>query len=86
MANSIIPVKALPHNAPYKIHRYFARRPWNAFDAMIEALTNPGDVVLDPFAGGGTTIYESAKLGRAAIGCDINPLSNFIVQQPPSLL
>jgi SAM-dependent methyltransferase len=80
MANSIIPVKALPHNAPYKIHRYFARRPWNAFDAMIEALTNPGDVVLDPFAGGGTTIYESAKLGRAAIGCDINPLSNFIVR------
>jgi hypothetical protein len=80
MAKSIVPVKALPHNAPYKIHRYFARRPWNAFDAMIEALTKPGDVVLDPFAGGGTTIYESAKLGRAAIGCDINPLSNFIVR------
>ena len=80
LAKSIVPVKALPHNAPYKIHRYFARRPWNAFDAMIEALTKPGDVVLDPFAGGGTTIYESAKLGRAAIGCDINPLSNFIVR------
>ncbi len=80
MAKSIVPVKALPHNAPYKIHRYFARRPWNAFDAMIEALTKPGDIVLDPFAGGGTTIYESAKLGRAAIGCDINPLSNFIVR------
>jgi SAM-dependent methyltransferase len=80
VANSIVPVKALPHNAPYKIHRYFARRPWNAFDAMIEALTKPGDIVLDPFAGGGTTIYESAKLGRAAIGCDINPLSNFIVR------
>lgn len=80
MAESIVPVKALPHNAPYKIHRYFARRPWNAFDAMIEALTKPGQTVLDPFAGGGTTIYESAKLGRAAIGCDINPLSNFIVR------
>lgn len=80
MAKSIVPVKALPHNAPYKIHRYFARRPWNAFDAMIEALTKPGDIVLDPFAGGGTTIYESAKLGRVAIGCDINPLSNFIVR------
>jgi hypothetical protein len=77
---SIVPVKALPHSAPYKIHRYFARRPWNAFDSIIEALTRPGDLVLDPFAGGGTTIYESAKLGRAAIGCDINPLSNFIVR------
>lgn len=80
MDKTIVPVEALPHNAPYKIHRYFARRPWNAFDAIIEALTEPGDVVLDPFAGGGTTIYESAKLGRAAIGCDINPLSNFIVR------
>ena len=80
MAKSIIPVKALPHSAPYKIHRYFARRPWNAFDAIIDAVTSPGDVVLDPFSGGGTTIYESAKLGRAAIGCDINPLSNFIVR------
>jgi hypothetical protein len=80
LAKTIVPVKALPHNAPYKIHRYFARRPWNAFDAMIEALTKPGDLILDPFAGGGTTIYESAKLGRAAIGCDINPLSNFIVR------
>lgn len=80
MTNSIVPVKALPHSPPYKIHRYFARRPWNAFDAIIEALTTPGDIVLDPFAGGGTTIYESAKLGRATIGCDINPLSNFIVR------
>lgn len=80
MTRAIVPVKALPHNPPYKIHRYFARRPWNAFDAMIEALTDAGDVILDPFAGGGTTIYESAKLARAAIGCDINPLSNFIVR------
>jgi len=77
---AIIPVKALPHSSPYKIHRYFARRPWNAFDAMIDAVTEPGDVILDPFAGGGTTIYESARLGRSAIGCDINPLSNFIVR------
>jgi hypothetical protein len=35
---------------------------------------------LDPFAGGGTTVYESAKLGRAVVGCDLNPLSNFIVR------
>lgn len=80
IAKSIVPVKALPHSAPYKIHRYFARRPWNAFESMIETLTQPGDLVLDPFAGGGTTVYESAKLGRAVVGCDINPLSNFIVR------
>lgn len=73
-------VKALPHTPPYKIHRYFARRPWNVFEAIIGEFTKPGDTVLDPFMGGGTTIYEASKLGRAAIGCDLNPLSIFIVE------
>lgn len=73
-------VKALPHTPPYKIHRYFARRPWNVFQAIIGEFTKPGDTVLDPFMGGGTTVYEASKLGRAAIGCDLNPLSVFIVE------
>jgi hypothetical protein len=78
--NNSLVVKALPHTPPYKIHRYFARRPWNVFEALVNQFTKPGDVVLDPFMGGGTTIYEASKLGRAAIGCDLNPLSVFIVE------
>ena len=73
-------VKASPHTPPYKIHRYFARRPWNVFETLVSELTKPGDLVLDPFMGGGTTIYEASKLGRSAIGCDLNPLSIFIVE------
>ena len=38
-------------------------------------------VILDPFMGSGTTIGEALKLGCKAIGCDINPVSSFIVSQ-----
>ncbi|MBI2828633.1 MAG: site-specific DNA-methyltransferase [Acidobacteria bacterium] len=53
---------------------------------FIERLTRPGDTVYDPFMGRGTTLLEAALLGRAAIGCDINPLSKVLVEprlQPP---
>ncbi len=42
---------------------------------FIRRLTNPGDVVLDPFMGRGTTPVEAHLLGRKATGNDINPLS-----------
>ncbi len=42
---------------------------------FIERLTQPGDIVYDPFMGRGTTIVEAALLGRVPFGCDINPLS-----------
>lgn len=42
---------------------------------FIERLTQPGDVVYDPFMGRGTTPVEAALLGRIPFGNDINPLS-----------
>lgn len=42
---------------------------------FIERLTQPGDVVYDPFMGRGTTPVEAALLGRVPWGNDINPLS-----------
>lgn len=42
---------------------------------FIERLTQPGEVVYDPFMGRGTTPLEAALLGRVPYGCDINPLS-----------
>jgi hypothetical protein len=47
---------------------------------FVERLTRPGDVVYDPFMGRGTTILESALLGRVVAGCDINPLSTVLVE------
>lgn len=55
---------------------------------FIERLTRRGDVVYDPFAGRGTTLLESALMGRIPYGCDINPLSQIMIRprlQPPFL-
>ena len=38
---------------------------------FIKLATEPGDVVLDPFAGSGTTLRVARRLGRAAFGFDI---------------
>ena len=35
--------------------------------------TNPGDLVIDPMVGSGTTLRAAADLGRRAIGIEINP-------------
>ena len=38
---------------------------------IVERLTNPGDVILDPFLGGGTTGAAAVSMGRKFIGADI---------------
>jgi DNA modification methylase len=40
---------------------------------VIEMYSEPGEVVLDPMCGGGTTLIECKLLGRCGIGVDINP-------------
>lgn len=40
---------------------------------FIQQYTNPGELVLDPFAGAGTTVRVAAELGRRAIGFEIDP-------------
>ena len=40
---------------------------------FINLFTDPGDVVLDPFAGSGTTLFAALDLGRDAIGVEIHP-------------
>lgn len=55
---------------------------------FIQRLTQPGDVVYDPFMGRGTTLLEAALMGRVPWGCDINPLSPILVRprlEPPDI-
>jgi DNA modification methylase len=46
--------------------------------ALIGLLSIPGDSVLDPYCGSGTTVLEAQRLGRPALGIDINPISTLI--------
>ena len=49
------PIAGLTHN----FYRYPARFSPKLVRAAIEAFTEPGDLVLDPFVGGGTTLVEA---------------------------
>lgn len=42
---------------------------------LIEALSHPGELVVDPFSGGGTTGVEALRLGRDFVGLDANPIA-----------
>jgi len=48
---------------------------------LILRYSRPGDVVLDPFVGGGTTAVEAKLLGRRCMGIDINPACVALTQQ-----
>lgn len=45
---------------------------------IIEQFSNQGDLILDPFVGGGTTLIEAKLSGRHSIGFDISTLSTFL--------
>lgn len=64
--------------SPHEFYRYPARFPPTFARSAIEAFTTVGDLVLDPFVGGGTTLVEARLHGRPAIGSDLNPLAVFI--------
>ena len=59
-------------------HPFPAKFPPQLPAHFIEGLTESGDTVLDPMLGSGTTLVEAARLGRHAIGCDIDPLARLI--------
>ena len=73
-------VVAKPHTPQYRMHKYFARRPFNVFINLIEHYSNEGDIVLDCFCGGGVTVFEAVALRRNAIGIDLNPLATMITE------
>jgi len=54
---------------------YPTQKPIRILERIIQASSQPGDVVLDPFCGCGTTIDAAQKLGRSWIGIDITYLS-----------
>lgn len=68
------PVRGLTHD----FYRYPARFSPAFAGGAIEQFSSPGDLVLDPYMGGGTVVVEAARRGRDVVGNDINALSHFL--------
>lgn len=64
----------------HAFYRYPARFAPAFARACIEAFSRPGDVVLDPYMGGGTTVVEAMASGRRSVGSDINSLAVFVTR------
>ncbi|MBI4557568.1 MAG: DNA methylase [Candidatus Hydrogenedentes bacterium] len=54
---------------------YFAMFPESFAAEWIDSLTAPGDVVLDPFSGRGTTAFQALLMGRRSVACDVNDVA-----------
>jgi hypothetical protein len=53
---------------------YYAMFPLDFAYQVIENYSNPGDLVVDPFAGRASSVYAAATKGRHGLGIEINPL------------
>ncbi len=49
------------------------QKPLNVMRTLVEWLTNPNDIVIDPFMGSGTTGVAAVMMGRKFIGIEISP-------------
>ena len=60
---------------------YPTQKPIALLERIIQASSNPGDVVLDPFCGCATALIAAEKLGRQWVGIDLSPVARTLVQR-----
>ncbi len=60
---------------------YPTQKPIALLERIINASSDPGDVVLDPFCGCGTAIVAAQKLGRQWLGIDVTPIATSLIQK-----
>ncbi len=68
-ADISVPFWSMPENTEHP-----TQKPEKLIAKLVLASSNPGDVVLDPFLGSGTTSVVARKLGRAFVGIEIDEL------------
>lgn len=73
-ATDLTPVSGATH----KFYRYPARFSPRFAEEAIKALSKPGEIVLDPFVGGGTCMVEGLIANRRVVGNDLNSLAVFL--------
>ncbi len=72
-----------PRRGNWAVHKSDYRGNWppQLPRNLILKYTKKGDLVLDPFAGGGTTLIEAWLEGRKSVGIDINPIAEQLSKQ-----
>lgn len=73
-------LNAVNSQAKERVH-YPTQKPEALLERIIRISSNPGDFVLDAFAGSGTTLAVAEKLGRRWIGIDCGKLAIYTMQK-----
>lgn len=60
---------------------YPTQKPLALLDRIINASSNEGDIVLDPFCGCGTTVVSANSLQRKWVGIDVSPFAISLIRQ-----
>jgi hypothetical protein len=76
------PVRGFTHNH----YRYPARFSPEFAREVIRAFSRPGQLIFDPFMGGGTSAVEALAEGRKFAGADTNSLAHFVTQTKTDVL
>lgn len=60
---------------------YPTQKPLALLERIVRLASDPGDLVLDPFCGSGTTLVAACRLARHAVGIDANPQASAVVRE-----
>ncbi len=74
------PIPASAHDPMHVQHKYWSRKPHNVVRAHIEACSEHGEIILDPFCGSGVTASQALITGRKIVATDLNPVADFITR------
>lgn len=70
-----VPTSAKTRYLSHDYFRYIGKFPPQIARRLILDYSKPGELVLDPMCGGGTTLIEARLSGRRSVGIDVNPVS-----------
>jgi ribosomal protein S27AE len=73
-------IPPLAHTPMYNWHKFWSRKTWNVVGEYIKTYSKEGEIVFDPFAGGGAVATEALKNKRRVIICDLLPVATEIAR------